>query len=65
MVFHVYSKSRSALTGEGAEMIQYSLKDMYLIQDIANQPHLFRLIVHSICPPIYGHDFVKGEPPRT
>jgi len=46
-------------------MIQYSLKDMYLIQDIANQPHLFRLIVHSICPPIYGHDFVKGEPPRT
>ena len=41
-------------------MVQYSLKDMYLIQDVAHQPRLFRLLVHSLCPAILGHDLVKG-----
>ena len=42
-------------------MVQYSLKDMYLIQDVAQQPNLFRLLVQSLCPPIFGHELVKGS----
>jgi DNA helicase MCM8 len=55
-----HSKSRAAQTGEGTETVQYSLKDMYMIQDLAHQPHLFRLLVRSLCPPILGHELVKG-----
>jgi len=43
------------------EDIQFSAKDMYAIQDIHQQPNLFRLIVNSLCPGIFGHELVKGK----
>ncbi|ORX53904.1 DNA-dependent DNA helicase and ATPase [Piromyces finnis] len=42
------------------EDIQFSAKDMYAIQDIHQQPNLFRLIVGSLCPGIFGHELVKA-----
>jgi len=52
-------KSR-ATQDENAEILQFSLKDMYAIREIADQRHLFRLIVNSISPAIYGHETVKA-----
>ena len=54
------SKSRSS-QDDNLDILQFSLKDMYAIREIADQKKLFRLIVNSICPPIYGHELVKGS----
>ncbi|XP_032818836.1 DNA helicase MCM8 isoform X1 [Petromyzon marinus] len=40
--------------------LDFSLKELYAVQEIQAQPHLFRLLVHSICPTIYGHELVKA-----
>lgn len=39
---------------------EYSEKDLELIKTITNQPCPFRLLVHSLCPSIYGHEMVKA-----
>ncbi|XP_038127120.1 DNA helicase MCM8 [Cyprinodon tularosa] len=39
---------------------EFSLKELYAIQEIQSQPNLLRLIVHSLCPVIYGHLLVKA-----
>ncbi|XP_061829215.1 DNA helicase MCM8 [Nerophis lumbriciformis] len=39
---------------------EFSLKDLYAIQEIQSQPDLLRLMVHSLCPAIYGHLLVKA-----
>ncbi|XP_034538356.1 DNA helicase MCM8, partial [Notolabrus celidotus] len=39
---------------------EFSLKELYAIQEIQSQPDLLRLIVHSLCPAIYGHMLVKA-----
>ncbi|XP_069568999.1 DNA helicase MCM8 [Brachyistius frenatus] len=39
---------------------EFSLKELYAIQEIQSQPDLLRLIVHSLCPVIYGHVLVKA-----
>ncbi|KAM3863254.1 DNA helicase MCM8 [Diretmus argenteus] len=39
---------------------EFSLKELYAIQEIQSQPDLLRLIVHSLCPAIYGHLMVKA-----
>lgn len=40
--------------------VQFSATDMYCIQDIHQQPNLFKLIVGSLCPGIFGHELVKA-----
>uniref|UniRef100_A0A7N8Y507 DNA helicase MCM8 n=1 Tax=Mastacembelus armatus TaxID=205130 RepID=A0A7N8Y507_9TELE len=51
--------SRGSLEGfSGGE--EFSLKELYAIQEIQSQPNLLRLIVHSLCPVIYGHLLVKA-----
>lgn len=37
-------------------------EDMAVVREIASLPDAFRLISHSICPGIYGHELVKGAP---
>ncbi|GAM24728.1 hypothetical protein SAMD00019534_079030, partial [Acytostelium subglobosum LB1] len=43
-----------------ADITNFSIKDMYGIKSIAEQPNLFKLIVNSICPSIYGQEMVKA-----
>lgn len=37
------------------DIIQY-----VLLQKIHSEPHIFKLLVHSLCPNIYGHEIVKA-----
>jgi DNA helicase MCM8 len=41
--------------------IEYSVKDLFAIQEIGNEPQLFKLLINSLCPSIYGHELVKGN----
>ncbi|KAG7465857.1 hypothetical protein MATL_G00158250 [Megalops atlanticus] len=40
--------------------VEFSLKDLYAIQEIQAQEDLLKLIVNSLCPAIYGHLLVKA-----
>ncbi|KXS19767.1 MCM-domain-containing protein [Gonapodya prolifera JEL478] len=44
----------------GAEAIFFSDKDLYAIQEVAQQPNVFQLVVNSLCPVIFGHEVVKA-----
>lgn len=46
--------------GEAHSGEEFSLKELYAIQEIQSQPDLLRLLVHSLCPVIYGHLLVKA-----
>ncbi|XP_026829901.1 DNA helicase MCM8 isoform X2 [Ooceraea biroi] len=39
---------------------EISLKSYLAIQDIYKEPNLFALLVHSLCPSIYGHEMIKA-----
>ena len=45
---------------ERKEIIEFTENDMKFIENIKLKHHLFRLLVHSLCPPIYGHYIVKA-----
>uniref|UniRef100_A0A3B4VE39 DNA helicase MCM8 n=1 Tax=Seriola dumerili TaxID=41447 RepID=A0A3B4VE39_SERDU len=49
------SNTKGTVAGE-----EFSLKELYAVQEIQSQPDLLRLIVHSLCPVIYGHLLVKA-----
>uniref|UniRef100_A0A7N6APX8 DNA helicase MCM8 n=1 Tax=Anabas testudineus TaxID=64144 RepID=A0A7N6APX8_ANATE len=53
------SNSKGSLEDHSAGE-EFSLKELYAIQEIQSQPDLLRLIVHSLCPVIYGHLLVKA-----
>ena len=62
-------KSRSSRQAAGAGRaasanksgIQFTIEDYSVIQEIeALGPQLFKLMVHSLCPSIYGHETVKA-----
>ncbi|XP_063172080.1 DNA helicase MCM8 isoform X2 [Candoia aspera] len=40
--------------------MEFSLKDLYAVQEIQAEENLFKLIVNSLCPTIYGHEMVKA-----
>lgn len=40
--------------------IEFNIKDYYAIQEIQEEKQLFRLLVGSLCPAIYGHEMVKA-----
>ncbi|XP_074531803.1 DNA helicase MCM8 [Halichoeres trimaculatus] len=61
------SKGQQSKSGQGSGGSEdcsggeeFSLKELYAIQEIQSQPELLRLIVHSLCPAIYGHLLVKA-----
>jgi len=43
-----------------AVLKQFSSRDLHAIQEIAESPNLFPLIVASMCPGIFGHEMVKA-----
>ncbi|KAJ2721935.1 hypothetical protein GGI07_003639 [Coemansia sp. Benny D115] len=40
--------------------IHFSNKDLMFIRKVHQEPRLFRLLVHSFCPGIFGHEVVKA-----
>ncbi|KAL7383308.1 hypothetical protein ABVT39_008382 [Epinephelus coioides] len=54
------SKSGQGSLEDRAGGEEFSLKELYAIQEIQSQPELLRLIVQSLCPAIYGHLLVKA-----
>jgi len=42
------------------ETVDFSMIDLQMITEIAEQPNLFSLLINSLCPTIYGHQMVKG-----
>ncbi len=43
------------------DLLQFNVKELYAIQEISDETNLFRLLVNSLCPGIYGHELVKGR----
>ncbi|CAF0720701.1 unnamed protein product [Rotaria sordida] len=53
--------SDSALGGNSLmNTMDFSLFDLYGIQQIQQQKNVLKLLVHSLCPSIYGHELVKA-----
>lgn len=52
----VHSKEEGKENGS----LDFTIKELYAIQEIQASDHLFRLIVGSMCPTIYGHELVKA-----
>uniref|UniRef100_A0A4W3KDN4 DNA helicase MCM8 n=1 Tax=Callorhinchus milii TaxID=7868 RepID=A0A4W3KDN4_CALMI len=48
-----------AMSG-GRSSMEFTLKDLYAIQEIQAEENLFKLFVNSMCPAIYGHELVKA-----
>ncbi|XP_041352396.1 LOW QUALITY PROTEIN: DNA helicase MCM8-like [Gigantopelta aegis] len=48
--------------GEGSSglAMDFTMKELYAIEEIQSEPSLFRLLVGSLCPTIYGHELVKA-----
>ncbi|XP_044516641.1 DNA helicase MCM8 isoform X3 [Gracilinanus agilis] len=44
--------------------MEFSLKDLYAIQEIQSEENLFKLIINSLCPVIFGHEAVCNVAPR-
>jgi DNA helicase MCM8 len=42
------------------ELQQFSPRDLEGIRAVASSPQLFRTLVHSFCPAIFGHEMVKA-----
>ncbi|XP_015587968.1 DNA helicase MCM8 isoform X2 [Cephus cinctus] len=40
--------------------IEMNLTDYYAIKEVHAEPNLFKLLVHSLCPDIYGHEIIKA-----
>ncbi|XP_059050962.1 DNA helicase MCM8-like [Achroia grisella] len=40
--------------------LSFTLKDYYAIQEIHASENVFKLLVHSLCPTIFGHEAVKA-----
>uniref|UniRef100_A0A3P8Y912 DNA helicase MCM8 n=1 Tax=Esox lucius TaxID=8010 RepID=A0A3P8Y912_ESOLU len=63
-MFLLYIEANSVSNSKGSckrsSGIEFSLKELYAIQEIHSQPNLLKLIVHSLCPAIYGHLLVKA-----
>ncbi|XP_071552427.1 DNA helicase MCM8-like [Panulirus ornatus] len=53
-------KSKVGNDSASAAGIEFSIKDYYAIQEIQAEPYLFKLLVASLCPAIYGHELVKA-----
>ena len=50
------SKTRS---GDKTNSLQFTNRDLSAINEIAHDEDVFKLIVNSICPSIYGNEVIK------
>ncbi|KAG5881754.1 hypothetical protein JTB14_029082 [Gonioctena quinquepunctata] len=56
----VYNNKRQSKSENSSEGITFNTHDYYLIKKLHSEPNLFRLLVQSLCPNIYGHEIVKA-----
>ncbi|KAK9891070.1 hypothetical protein WA026_013395 [Henosepilachna vigintioctopunctata] len=56
----VNNKNRNQGSYGACERIIFNMEDYYSIQKIHGEPMLFRYLVQSLCPSIYGHEVVKA-----
>lgn len=54
------SKNFAGRSAKNRTELELNTKDFHAIQEIYAQPQLFRLLVHSLCPSIFGHELVKA-----
>eukprot|EP01134_Creolimax_fragrantissima_P001797 CFRG1797T1 len=54
------TSSKSSFSKKTDTSSGYSMPDLYAIEEIQKHENLFRLLVHSIAPSIYGHDMIKA-----
>ncbi|XP_049724754.1 DNA helicase MCM8 [Elephas maximus indicus] len=58
------SKGQKTKTSESGSkqgtLMEFSLRDLYAVQEIQAEKNLFKLIVNSLCPVIFGHELVKA-----
>ncbi|XP_059176311.1 DNA helicase MCM8-like [Physella acuta] len=58
------SKGNKRKLGDGGEgsglAMDFTMKELYAIQEIQSQENLFQLLVSSLCPSIFGHEMVKA-----
>ncbi|KAF9980885.1 DNA replication licensing factor mcm8 [Mortierella antarctica] len=47
-------------TKDSKDSIQITTKDLYAIEEVHMEPQLFKLIVNSFSPAIFGHEMVKA-----
>ncbi|KAK9510017.1 hypothetical protein O3M35_004892 [Rhynocoris fuscipes] len=65
-LFVLYLEAVSVVTSKatggrlGHTNVEFSLKDYYAIQELHSEENLFRLLVNSVCPTVYGHECVKA-----
>ncbi|XP_073988603.1 minichromosome maintenance 8 factor recombination-defective isoform X2 [Rhodnius prolixus] len=65
-LFILYIEGVSIVTSKGSggrlgqNNVEFSLKDYYAIQELHEEQELFRLLVNSVCPTVYGHEAVKA-----
>ncbi|KAH6940523.1 hypothetical protein HPB50_000544 [Hyalomma asiaticum] len=57
---HVLGEQREPLTTTTPSGPDLGRQDYYAIEAIHDKPDLFRLLVNSLCPAIYGHEIVKA-----
>jgi len=63
LYIHAVTISNSKEVKDGANehgATDFTMKELYAIQEIQCETNLFRLIVGSLCPAIYGHELVKA-----
>ena len=41
-------------------MVEFTDKDLQFISKVVNEPELFKCLVNSLCPTIFGHEIVKA-----
>ncbi|CAG9821174.1 unnamed protein product [Phaedon cochleariae] len=56
----VWNNKKQRKSESASEGITFNTNDYYLIKKIHSEPKLFRLLVHSLCPNIYGHEILKA-----
>ncbi|KAI8915900.1 DNA replication licensing factor MCM8 [Gorgonomyces haynaldii] len=49
-----------SLETSSKDAMLFSERDLFGIREIHSQPNVFNLLVHSLCPTIYGHEMVKA-----
>ncbi|KAG0002448.1 DNA replication licensing factor mcm8 [Entomortierella chlamydospora] len=56
----IYQEYHSKFSKDSKDSIQITTKDLYAIEEVHLEPQLFKLIVNSFSPAIYGNEMVKA-----